>query len=90
MTDIVTPGERKVTAKFKPRMLLSAIPKKIPFSGKERGEIAKIYYLNGQNAAQTLRVYHRNHELQRGPCTVKAVRDLIHKFEETGCTFDRT
>ena len=26
--------------------------------------------------------------LQRDPCTVKAVQDLIHEFEETGCTCD--
>ena len=44
---------------------------------------------DGQNAAQTLRVCRRNHGLRRGPRTVKAVRDLIHKFEETRCTCDR-
>ena len=70
-------------------MLLSAIPKKITLSAKEHGKIIKIYYLNGQNAAQTLGVYHRNHGLQRGLCTVKIVRDLIHKFEEIGCACDR-
>ena len=67
-------------------MLLSAIPKKMPLSGKERGEIAKIFYLNIQNVAQTLRIYNRNHGLRRGLCTVKVVRDLIHKCEENGCT----
>ena len=66
-----------------------AIPEKMPLSEKERGEIIKIYYLNGENATQTLRVYHRNLGLRRGPCTVKAVRNLLHKFEETGCTCDR-
>ena len=89
MTDIVTQGERKGIAKCEPRVLLSAIPKKMPLSGKECKEIVKIYYLNGQNATQTLYVFSRNHGLRRGPCTVKAVRDLIHKFEETGCTCDR-
>ena len=86
MTDVVTLGERKDTAKCEPHMLLFAIPKKMPLSAKEREEIVKIYYLNGQNVAQTLRVYHRNHGLWRGLSTVKAVWDLIHKFEETGCT----
>ena len=36
-----------------------------------------------------MRAYRNNHGLRRGPCTVEAVRDLIHKFEETGCTCDR-
>ena len=88
MTAIVPLGEKKCTAKCEPRVLLFAIPKKMPLSGKERGEIVKIYYLNGQNAAQTLRVYRRNHGLRQGHCTVKTVRDLIPKFEETGCTCD--
>ena len=53
-------------------------------------EIVKINYLNWQNAAQTLLDYCRNHGFRRGPCTVKPVQDLIHKFEETSCTCDRT
>ena len=89
MTDVFTLVERKSTTKCEPRMLFSAISKNMPLSGKERGKIVKIYYLNGQNAVQTLRIYRRNHELRRGLCTVKAVRDLMHKFEETGCTCDR-
>ena len=89
MTDIVMLGERKGITKCELRMLISAILKKMPLSGKECKEIEKIYYLYGQNAAQTLRVYRSNHGLRRGPCTVKAVRDLIHKFEETCCTCDR-
>ena len=89
MTDVVTLGERKGTAKCEPRMLLSVIPKKMTLSGKECGEIIKICYLNEQNAAQTLCVYRRNHGLLRGSYTVKAVLDLIHKFEETGFTCDR-
>ena len=83
MTNVITLGERKGTAKCEPRMLFSAFPKKMPLSGKEREEIVKIYYLNGQNVAQTLRVFHSNQGLQRGSCTVKAVLDLIPKFEET-------
>ena len=89
MIDVVTLGERKGTVKCELRMLFSAIPKKMPLSGKEHGEIVKIHYLNEQNATQTLRVYRRNHGLRRGPTTVKAGRDLIHKFEETGCICDR-
>ena len=88
MTDVVTIGERKDTTKCEPHMLLSAIPKKMQLSGKKCGEIIKIYYLNGQNVAETLHVYHRNYGLQQDPCTVKAIRDLIHKFDETGCTCD--
>ena len=34
-------------------------------------------------------VYRRNHGLRQEPSTVKAIRDLIHKFEETSCTCDR-
>ena len=37
-----------------------AILKKMPFLGKEREKIVKIYYINGQSTAQTLRVYLRN------------------------------
>ena len=73
MTDVVKLGEKKGTAKFEPRIMLSAIPKNMPFSGKELGGILKIYYLNGQNASQTLRVYCRNYGLRRGPRIVKAV-----------------
>ena len=87
MTDVFTVGERKATAKCNQRILLSAIPKKMSLSGRERGEIVKIYCMNGQNAAQTLRVYRKNHGFQRGPCTVKVVR--THEYEETGCTCDR-
>ena len=47
------------------------------------------YYLNGQNATHTQYVYYRNHGLRQGTCFVKAIWDLIHKFEETGCTSDR-
>ena len=54
MTDVVTLDERKGTAKREPCMLLSVIPKEMPLSGKELGEIVKIYYMNGQNATQTL------------------------------------
>ena len=36
-----------------------------------------------------MRVYRRNHGLQQSPCTVKAVLDSIHKFEDTGCTCDQ-
>ena len=64
MIEVVTLGERKVTAKCEPRMLLPDISKMMPLSEKERGEIMKIYYLNGQNAAQILRVYRRNYELR--------------------------
>ena len=89
MTDVVTLVERKGTTKCEPRVMFSATSKKMPLSGKELREIVKIYYLNGQNVAQTLRVYSRNHGLRRGPCIVKAEHDLIQKFEETGSTFDR-
>ena len=61
MTDVVTLDEKEGTAKCEPHMLFFAIPKKMPLSGKERGEILMIYYLIGQNAAQILRVYRRNH-----------------------------
>ena len=73
MTDVVTLDERKSMEKCELRMLLSAIPKKMTLSGKERWKIVKIYYLNGQNTAHTLRVYRRNYGLWRGPCTEKAV-----------------
>ena len=89
ITYYVTLGERKGIAKWEPRMLLSAISKNVPLSGKDRREIVKIYYLNGQNAAQTLRVFLIYYGIRLSPCTDKAVRDLIHKFKEIGCTCDR-
>ena len=89
MADIVTLDERKCSTKREPCMLFSAIPKMMPLSGKEHGDIIMISYLNLQNAALTLRVYRRNHGLRRSPCTIKAVRNLIHKFKELGCTCDR-
>ena len=58
-------------------------------SAKVRGELIKLYYQNGMNCAEVLRVYRRNHRLKRGPCTSQALRDLVKKFEETGCTCDR-
>ena len=67
MTDVVTLGETKGTGKCEPRMLLFAIPKKMLLSGKEDGEIVKFYYLNGQNATQILRVFHKNHGLRQSP-----------------------
>ncbi|GFV67474.1 hypothetical protein TNCV_4621551 [Trichonephila clavipes] len=48
--------------------------------GKVRGELIKLYYQNGMNAAEALRVYHRNHRQRRGPGTLQALRDLVRKF----------
>ena len=50
MANVLTLDKRKGTAKDEPCMLLSAFSKKMPLSVKERGEIVKVYYLNGQNA----------------------------------------
>ncbi|GFT18829.1 hypothetical protein TNCV_4710401 [Trichonephila clavipes] len=41
------------------------------------------------NAAEALRVYHRNHRQRRGPGTLQALRDLVRKFEDTGCTYNK-
>ncbi|GFX70979.1 hypothetical protein TNCV_1689621 [Trichonephila clavipes] len=57
--------------------------------GKVRGELIKLYYQNGMNAAEALRVYHRNHRQRRGPGTLQALRDLVRKFEDTGCTCNK-
>lgn len=57
--------------------------------GKVRGELIKLYYQNGMNAAEALRLYRRNHRQRRGPCTLQALRDLVRKFEDTGCTCDK-
>ena len=59
-------------------------------TGKQRGELVKMFYLNGQNSAAALRAFRHKHGLVRGPCTARAVRNLIRKFEETGCTCDRS
>ncbi|GFU35794.1 uncharacterized protein TNCV_1083571 [Trichonephila clavipes] len=57
--------------------------------GKVRGELIKLYYQNGMNAAEALRVYHRNHRQRRGPGTLQALRDLVRKFEDTGSTCNK-
>ncbi|GFW45602.1 transposable element tc3 transposase [Trichonephila clavipes] len=57
--------------------------------GKVRGELIKLYYQNGMNAAEALRVYHRNHRQRRSPGTLQALRDLVRKFEDTGCTCNK-
>ncbi|GFX40283.1 hypothetical protein TNCV_4319161 [Trichonephila clavipes] len=41
------------------------------------------------NAAEALRVYHRNHRQRRGPGTLQALRELVRKFEDTGCTCNK-
>ncbi|GFV68117.1 hypothetical protein TNCV_1873991 [Trichonephila clavipes] len=41
------------------------------------------------NAAEALRVYHRNHRQRRGPDTLQALRDLVRKFEDIGCTCNK-
>ena len=60
----------------------------VTFKERTWGKKVEIYYLNGQNATLTLRVYSRNHGLCRGSYTVKAVQDSIVKFEETDSTCD--
>ena len=54
--------------------------------GKVRGELIKLYYQSGMKAAESLRVYRRNHRQRRGPCTLQALRVLVRKFEDTGRT----
>ena len=56
---------------------------------KVRVELIKLYYQNGMNAAEALRVYRHNHRQRRGPCTLQALLDLVRKFEDTGCTCDK-
>ena len=45
--------------------------------GKVHGELVKLYYQNGVNTADALRVYRRNHLQRRGPSTPQGLRDLI-------------
>ena len=47
-------------------------------------EMTRLFYLSGENATEAGRVYRQNHNLERGPCLVKSVRNFIKKFEETG------
>ena len=35
-----------------------------------------------------MRVYRQNHKLKRDPCSIKSVRNLVKKFEETECPLD--
>ena len=34
-------------------------------------------------------MYRRNHRQRLGPCTLQALRDLVRKFEDTGCACDK-
>ena len=45
-----------------------------------RGKLVKLYYQNLMNAAESLRVYRRNHLQKRGPCTPQGLRYFIKKF----------
>ena len=89
MTDVVMLGERKGNAKWEPCMLLSAILK-MSLLGKECGEILKIYYWYGQNAAQTSSLPQKPWITARPMhlMYVKAVLHLIYKFKATDCTCD--
>ena len=58
-------------------------------SVKKRGELIKLLYISGYNAAEALLFYRRNHKEKQGPCSVKNIRNLIKKFEEMGSTFDK-
>lgn len=62
---------------------------KITLTGKERGELIKLFYLNGESDSETVRVYKQNNKLRRGPCSVRTVCDLVKTIWETVCTYDR-
>lgn len=49
----------------------------------------KLIYLNGENAADAVRINWRNHKLRREPCSVKTLGNLLMQFEETGCACDK-
>ena len=51
--------------------------------------MVKLYYQNGMNAAEALRVYRRSHLQRRGPCTLLVLRGIIKKFEETSFACDK-
>ena len=57
---------------------------------KERDELIKLFYLGAENAVDGVRVYRWNQKLKRGPCFIKSVLNLLKKFEEMGCTCDRS
>lgn len=46
-------------------------------------ENVKIYYLNTQCCWGNARLSQKLRTIRRGPCFVKAIQDLIRKFEET-------
>ena len=58
------------------------------FSGKQRDGLIKLYNPSGENAAEAVRVYRRNHKLKRDPRHIISVRNLVKKFEETVLTCD--
>ena len=60
------------------------------FSGKQRDGLIKLYNPSGENAAEAVRVYRRNHKLKRGPYSVQSIHNLVKKFEEPGCTCDKS
>lgn len=56
---------------------------------KVQGKLVKFNYRNGINAVETLAINTCNHRQIRCPCIPQALRDLVNKFQETGCICDR-
>ena len=52
--------------------------------------IDKVVLSEVRKVAEAVRVYRRYHKLKRGPCSVKSVRSLIKKSEETRCIWSRS
>ncbi|GFQ88509.1 hypothetical protein TNCT_117651 [Trichonephila clavata] len=53
-------------------------------------EIVKIYYLDGQNAAEASCLSLKSQRLWRGPYPAHVVRDVMYKSEESVYTRDRS
>ena len=57
--------------------------------GKECGEIVDLL-LERTKSRRGIACLQKKPRATSRPCTVEAVRDLIRKFEETGCTCDQS
>ena len=58
-------------------------------SGKDHGELVKLYYQNVMNATEALLAYRLNHLQRRDPCTSQDLLDFIQKFGDTGYNWDK-
>lgn len=57
---------------------------------QERVALVRFFYWHHGQASEALSAYRQDHDIKKtwGPCTMKALRALVAKFEETGSVLD--